>query len=146
MPAEPDDTPGGRGEGPYLSPVQENKILALALNPRNRFKLEEKHKAEAIEVTSRNMQNEDGRISNAAVANLIKMESLNQKDEHFDKAETQGGVTVNVQNNGGSVSVVDSRSELAAICAAALERSRIDASARDSNGHNGHANGGGNGS
>ena len=66
----------------YLTPVQENKIVASMANKRNRWKLEEKHKDEAVGITVRNMANEDGRVSNAAVANLIRMEAQNQVDEH----------------------------------------------------------------
>ena len=66
----------------YLTPVQENKIVTSMANKRNRWKLEEKHKDEAVGITVRNMANEDGRVSNAAVANLIRMEAQNQADEH----------------------------------------------------------------
>lgn len=90
------DAAGGRGdaprEEPYLSPVQENKIVASMLNksPKKgrRWSLEERHKATAIRVTMANMLDEDGRVSNAAVANMIRMESQNQADEHHAEGET----------------------------------------------------------
>lgn len=77
--------PGGKGSS-YLSPTQENKLLAKVLNPRNhprrRFKLDKEAKQIAIDATIRNMQSENGRVSNGAVANLIKMEAQNQADQH----------------------------------------------------------------
>jgi hypothetical protein len=83
-----DESPGGRGEGVYLTPVQENKIVRMVLNRKRRFKVTPAIKREMLETSRRNMQDEDGRVSNSAVSNLIKMESLNQADEHHAEGET----------------------------------------------------------
>lgn len=144
---EPINT-GGEGGDTYLTPTQENKILATALNPRNRFRLKRRQIQEAIDATVRNMKDEDGRVSNGAVANLIKMVAINQKDEHHndERDNPKAPYTLNIQNNGGTVSVDDGRSELAAICAAALERARGGAGPGDSNGHSSNGHNGTNGS
>lgn len=73
---------GGRGEGPHLSPVQSNKIVAMMLNPNRRWKISKAAKREALATTINNMGDEDGRVRNAAVANLIRMEAQNLQDQH----------------------------------------------------------------
>lgn len=65
----------------YLTPVQENKLVASMTNPRNRWEITERHKQAAIGVTVKNMSHNDGRISNAAVSNMLRMEAQNQADE-----------------------------------------------------------------
>lgn len=71
-----------RGEGDYyLTPGEENRIIAKLLACK-RWKATDQHKEAALGVTVRNMANDDGRVSNAAVSNLIKMESQNQADDH----------------------------------------------------------------
>jgi hypothetical protein len=80
-PSEPEPT-SGVGEGPYLSPVQQNKIVAMMLNPRRRWKLTRSAKNEAVAVTLNNMSDDDGRVRNAAVANMIRMEAQNMADQH----------------------------------------------------------------
>lgn len=80
-PSEPEDT-SGVGDGPHLSPVQHNKIVAMMLNPRRRWKLTKTAKSEAIAVTLNNMSDADGRVRNAAVANMIRMEGQNLNDQH----------------------------------------------------------------
>lgn len=74
--------PGGRGESTHLSPIQENKIVAMMLNPRRRWKITKAAKNEALETTLKNMGDEDGRVRNAAVANLVRMEGQNLQDAH----------------------------------------------------------------
>jgi hypothetical protein len=80
-PNEPDRT-SGAGAGPHLTPVQQNKIVGMMLNKRRRWKLTKAAKNEAIAVTLNNMSDEDGRVRNAAVANMVRMEAQNQAD-HF---------------------------------------------------------------
>jgi hypothetical protein len=75
------DAPGGKGDA-YLSPTQENKMLATVTNPRRRFKLTKEAKQIAIDMTIRNMRHDNGRVSNGAVANLIRMEAMNQAEAH----------------------------------------------------------------
>lgn len=53
------------------------------------------HKEVAVRVTRRNMLQGDGAVSNSAVANLLRMESMNQKDEQADIQKPQ---TVNHNN------------------------------------------------
>lgn len=76
------EKPGGRGEGTHLSPVQENKIVGMMLNPRRRWKLGKEAKRAAVAATLDNLADKDGRVRNAAVANLIRMEGQNQSDQH----------------------------------------------------------------
>lgn len=71
----------GEGGGPYLTKTQENNIIKSMLSPRRRWKLTKAAKQEAIAVTIANMGDDDGRVRNTAVANLIKMELQNQTDE-----------------------------------------------------------------
>lgn len=76
------EQPGGRGEGTPLSPVQENKIVRMMLNPRRRWRITKEAKQAAMMATLNNLDDEDGRVRNAAVANLIRMEAQNQNDQH----------------------------------------------------------------
>lgn len=72
----------GRGKSDYyLTPVEENNIVATLLASK-RWKATDDHKAIALGVTTKNMGNEDPKVSNVAVGNLIKMEKQNQADEH----------------------------------------------------------------
>jgi hypothetical protein len=100
------DSPGGRGEPaveqPFLSAVQENKIIASMLAGDWPSGAEEK--ATAVDTTKRNMASEDGRVSNGAVSNLIKMEA--QKMKHQQTAA--GGEVVNHLHS-GSVTVEERR-------------------------------------
>lgn len=73
---------GGRGEGPYLTPVQQNKIVGMMVAKHRRWKLTKAAKNEAIATTLNNMGDEDGRVRNAAVANLVRMEAQNMADQH----------------------------------------------------------------
>lgn len=87
------ENPGGRGDDAdddYLTPVQANKIVASFLNPKRRFPFDSKVARFAIRKTIKNMQSGDGRISNAAVANLIRMEKLNQNDDLARLATAMG--------------------------------------------------------
>lgn len=108
------DNPDAPGEGdePYLTPVQANKIVASLLNPRKRFPFNETVARFAIRQTIKNIKSPDPRVSNVAVANLIKMERLNQTDDLARLAAAMGvlqpkaspqpinvGVTVGVQFN-----------------------------------------------
>lgn len=88
---------GGRGESTFLTPVQENKIISLMLHDGKRWGIDITGKVWAIKTTLRNMQVEDGRVSNGAVANYIKMEAMNQKDEETAKGVTPGATYI--QNN-----------------------------------------------
>ena len=81
MSIDPSDAPGA-GEGPHLTPVQKNKLVAMMLNPRRRWRLSKAAKHEAIAVTLNNFSDEDARVRNQAVANLLKMEAQNQIDQH----------------------------------------------------------------
>lgn len=82
MPPESEALQGGRGDGPYLTPVQQNHIFRMVLSKRRRFKITKAIREEMIEASRKNMKNQNGRVSNGAVANLIKMEAMNQRDEH----------------------------------------------------------------
>lgn len=68
---------GGRGEGVYLTPKMQNKLIRMAV--RNRWKISKKDQQKAIEVTAANIACEDGRVSNGAVKNMIAMLAQNQK-------------------------------------------------------------------
>lgn len=68
---------GGRGEGVYLTPKMQNKLIRMAV--RNRWKISKKDQQKAIEVTAANMLAEDGRVSNGAVKNMLAMLAQNQK-------------------------------------------------------------------
>jgi hypothetical protein len=72
----------GVGDGPYLRPTQHNKIVGMMLNPRRRWRLSKEAKQAAMMATLTNLDDEDGRVRNAAVANLIRMEGQNQADQH----------------------------------------------------------------
>jgi hypothetical protein len=91
-PGEPEKT-SGEGDGPYLTPVQQNKIVSMMLNPRRRWRVSKAAKAEALDATISNMGDEDGRVRNAAVANLIRMEAQNLQDQHkmLDKLTPETG-------------------------------------------------------
>jgi hypothetical protein len=54
-----------------------------------------------VAVVSRNLLNEDGRVSNGAVRNMIAMKGQNMKREEMDQAPktVAHGVQVNVQAN-----------------------------------------------
>lgn len=82
---------GGRGEEPYLTPVQANKIASLMIHRHRRAKGWKHTKANmqfALEVTEQNMANDDGRISNGAVRNLLAMNAQNlQMDKEAWEAE-----------------------------------------------------------
>ena len=71
---------GGRGEDVYLTPVQANKIASLLIHRHKKAK-GWKHTKEtmkfALEVTEKNMADADGRVSNAAVRNLLAMNNQN---------------------------------------------------------------------
>jgi hypothetical protein len=79
--SEPEND-GGRGEGPFLTPVQQNKIVGMMTAKHRRWKLTKAAKMEAIATTLNNMADEDGRVRNAAVANLVRMEAQNMADQH----------------------------------------------------------------
>lgn len=107
---------GGKG-GPSprdesgLRPAEQNKLIRMALNDKpktvsRRFELTEFSKRLAIETTERNMLDEDGRVSNGAVANLIKMEALNQKESHHADGDL---VT---HNHTGTIELAAVRQEL----------------------------------
>ncbi len=79
------EEPGGKGDGSYISPVQANKLVGMMLNPRRRWKITKEAKQHAMSATIRNLDDEDGRVVNGAVANLIRMEGQNQTDANLDK-------------------------------------------------------------
>lgn len=83
------DAPG-EGDEPYLTPVQANKIVSSLLNPRRRFPFDVKVAQFAIRQTIRNMKHSDARVRNVAVANLIKMEKINQNDDMARLAAAMG--------------------------------------------------------
>ncbi len=75
--------PGGKGDSAGgLNPTQHNKIVATMLNPRRRWRLTRAAKQAAMAATLGNLEDEDGRVVNGAVANLLRMESQNQSDQH----------------------------------------------------------------
>lgn len=77
-----DGEPGGRGEEPYLWPAEQNKLVRMMLNPRRRWKLTKQAKEAAMMAMLNNLSDDDARVRNGAVANLIRMEGQNQKDHH----------------------------------------------------------------
>lgn len=76
--------PGGKGHTGQLghTKTQDNKLVAMMLNPRRRWKLSKEAKAAAISATLDNLADEDARVRNGAVANLLRMEAQNQSDQH----------------------------------------------------------------
>ena len=90
MIAEPDNTAGdpenagdhGADPDDYLRPKQQNAIVASMLNPENRYGLKDKQVQYAVGVTIRNMGDQDGRVSNGAVSNFVKMMGQVQADDH----------------------------------------------------------------
>jgi hypothetical protein len=100
---EPDEPekPGGRGDGPYLWPAEHNRIIRMMLNPRRRWKLTKAAKADAMATTMNNLADDDGRVRNSAVANLLKMERQNQADDHklIDKIQPDQESITNQQIN-----------------------------------------------
>ena len=88
-PRSENDSQGGQG-GPAprdesgLRPAEQNKLIGMALN--RRFPLTESSVQIAVETTERNMESKDGKVSNGAVANMIKMVAINQKEDHEQAA------------------------------------------------------------
>ena len=78
--AKPDVS--GEGGDAHLTPSQHNKLVGTMLNPQKRWRLNAKAKRAAIIATLTNLSDEDPRVVNGAVANLIKMEAQNQSDQH----------------------------------------------------------------
>jgi hypothetical protein len=111
IPEIPVDT-GGRGAEPYLTPAQSNKIVQMmTTRQKNRhrrcrhFDLDDEGMQWAKEVTKKNMQSEDGRVSNGAVRNWLGMNAHNRAmDTEEWEAETseqapqpeRGSTNVNV--------------------------------------------------
>lgn len=80
-PSEPDDA-SGAGADAYLTPVQRNKIVSMMLNPRRRWKLTKEAKNAAMSATLDNLTDDDARVRNGAVSNMIRMEGQNMADQH----------------------------------------------------------------
>jgi hypothetical protein len=97
--------PRGQGESPRgesgLTPAQEARLIATALNPRKRFRLSRKVKAEMVEASCGHMHDPDPRVGVRGVANLLAMERQNQADEHkaIDKVLPTESGTTNQQIN-----------------------------------------------
>jgi hypothetical protein len=53
----------------------------MLLNPRRRWKVTDAVKKQALEITAGNLNDQDGRVQNGAVANLLRMEAQNQADQ-----------------------------------------------------------------
>lgn len=78
--------------GSGLRPSEENRLVRMALasqdkKPERRFDLTDSVRRQMIDVSCRNMHDENGKTSNGAVANLIRMEQLNQADQHHAEGE-----------------------------------------------------------
>lgn len=108
-PAEMTDI-SGAGDEPYLTPVQGNKMVATILNQQKRFPYGTDVAKFAIRTTIRNMKDDDARVRNGAVRNLMAMARINQIDEHkmlevaLDVVNPkQSGVSVNVGVNVGDL-------------------------------------------
>lgn len=100
---------GGQGGSPRgesgLTPSEENKLVGMVLNERLKrndlvFPTTDRHDEVAVGVTARNMGSKDGRISNGAVSNYIKMKQLNQKQQHFNRSQEKPSSQTNIQING----------------------------------------------
>lgn len=79
---ESPDSARGKGGDSYLKPAQQNILVGMMFNPRRRWRLNKAAKRQAIAITLANLDDEDGRVRNSAVANLLKMEAQNQGDQH----------------------------------------------------------------
>jgi hypothetical protein len=77
---EPKGSPRGQGG---LTPSEENRLVRMMMNPRRRWKVTAKAKEKALKITEANLSSQDERVSNGAVANLLKMEAQNQSDQHI---------------------------------------------------------------
>lgn len=93
-PQDSDDDDGGRGESTYLTPVQENKLISMAIH--REWDIEARDKRWALRTTRRNMKQENGRISNQAVRNLLAMNKQN-----MDRDNPSPPATATVQVNVG---------------------------------------------
>ena len=135
---------GGRGEDTNadeypIAAAAYNKLVGSMLNPRSRWKISDPNKEFAVGVTVRNMGNEDGRVSNGAVANLIKMEAQNQAEDLKSVPDLHLHAYADVEEQR-----TEARSIVAASRARRLSASQSSDRAADAGG--GHAGGlGGNG-
>ena len=136
--AQPDDS-GGRGDIPPedeypIAGAAYNKLVGSMLNPQSRWHITPRHKEVAIGITVRNMANENGRVSNGAVSNLIKMEAQNQAEDLKSVPDLHLHAYADVE---------EQRAAARSIVAASRAR-RLSASQscdRTSDGGNGHAGG-----
>lgn len=84
---------GGLG-GVVPIPRQDNRLIKQAI--RNRWNVSDDAKARALKATLDNLTNEDGHVVNAAVRNLIAMESQNMDQEEKDNPTVKGSVVLHV--------------------------------------------------
>lgn len=89
---------GGEGGDAYLTPTQENQLIDMAVN--GDWPTGAKEKQKAVDTTMRNMDSENGRVSNGAVSNLIRMEAQKMGSANSATQNTQVNVSGNLVVNG----------------------------------------------
>lgn len=73
---------GGSGDEPYLSVRDQNKLIAMLGKAGRRFDLHDSVRQYMIRKSAKIARSENPKHANRAIANLIKMAELDQKDEH----------------------------------------------------------------
>jgi hypothetical protein len=99
---------GGRGDGVELTPVQDNHVVGKMVRAdRSIWPITAEHERQAVEVTARNLDSDDGRVSNGAVKNLIAMQSQILRRDEIERGVGAGASSAvniaNIQNNGPTV-------------------------------------------
>lgn len=153
-PTEQHPAPAEFGEG-GLSTVADQRLLGRAI--RRRWGLGPAEKRKAIKATISNLANDDGRVINGAVRNLLLMESQNMEQEKLAAPPASpasptaaAAVNVNILNanqTAAAIQVVESDDWYGTKAAAAEAdeaAAEIDRHHLNGNGHaNGHHNGSG---
>lgn len=101
---------GGRGECPketqemHLTPVQENQIVSRMIHfDHIIWPFERQDYIDGVATTRRNMKSEDGRVSNRATSNFLKMTDQNLKVK--DGAQPAAPVSLNINFNGATIDI-----------------------------------------
>jgi hypothetical protein len=103
---KPNEGDGGRGEEPYLTPVQQNKIYGMMI--RQQWPITQTDKIQAVEVTVKNMDDENKRVVNQAVRNLVAMNAQNMEQEQRDNPQAHRVL----HHHSGTVGITAVRQEL----------------------------------
>jgi hypothetical protein len=102
---------GGRGDDAEeypVSPSAANHVTGKMIRAsRSVWPVEEIHERLAVETTARNLESDDGRVSNGAVKNLIAMQSQILRRDEIERGVGAGASSAvniaNIQNNGPTV-------------------------------------------